>query len=76
MAIQADVQRNNQENPNSILRRFIKKVRTAGFTKTVRANRYYSRKPSKLRRRSSALDRLQKTEDYERLRKLGKVGTN
>jgi ribosomal protein S21 len=73
MAIQVEVKKHPNENANNVLRRFIKRVRSAGFTRTVRANRYASRKPSKHVRKQSALVRIQKTAEYNRLAKLGKA---
>lgn len=51
----------------------MKKARGAGFLKIVRGKRYHSRSVSKLRRKQSALERLKRTEEFDRLRKLGKV---
>ncbi|MBP9821533.1 MAG: 30S ribosomal protein S21 [Candidatus Pacebacteria bacterium] len=73
MTTQVEVRKNNNENANSVLRRFQKKVRGAGFTKIVRGKRYYSRVESKLRRKQSALVRIGKTADYNKLDKLGKT---
>lgn len=73
MTIQVEVRKNQNENANSVLRRFQKKVRGAGFTKIVRNKRYYSRIESKLRRKQSALVRIGKTADYNKLDKLGKT---
>lgn len=74
MAIQVEVKKHPNENANGVLRRFQKRVRSAGFTRTVRAKRYASRKPSDQTRKASALVRIEKTAHYERLRKLGKIG--
>ena len=76
MTIQVEVRKNQNENANSVLRRFIKKVRGAGFTRIVRAGRYYSRSESKLRRQQSALNRIEKSAEYEKLKKLGKITTD
>lgn len=73
MTVNVEVRKNNNENGNSVLRRFMKKARGAGFLKIVRGKRYHSRSVSKLRRKQSALERLKRTEEFDRLRKLGKV---
>ncbi len=73
MATHIVIEKTNNENNASMLRRFIRKVRNAGFTRTVRNRRYFSRLPSKLRRKQSALVRIEKTQEYEKLYKLGKV---
>lgn len=73
MAIQVEVKKHPNENANGVLRRFVKRVRAAGYTRTVRAKRYASRKPSHQTRKASALARLAKAAEYEHLRKLGKI---
>jgi ribosomal protein S21 len=72
MAVNVEVKRSGNENSNSVLRRFNKKTRGAGFLKVVRGKRYHSRSVSKLRRKLSALERLKRTEEFKRLEKLGK----
>lgn len=74
MAINIDITKNNNENANSVLRRFVKKVRSAGFLQVVRGNRYYSRNESDLRKKRSALVRIERTAEYEKKQKAGLVG--
>jgi ribosomal protein S21 len=73
MAINIEVVKNNNENGASVLRRFMKKVRGAGFMQEVRDRRYYSRKPSALRRKNSKIVMLTRKDAYETNLKLGKV---
>lgn len=73
MAINVEVTKNNNENGASVLRRFMKKVRGAGFLQEVRDRRYYSRKPSALRRKNSKIVVLGRKAAYEEAVKLGKV---
>jgi ribosomal protein S21 len=73
MAINIDISKNNNENANSVLRRFVKKVRSAGFLQVVRGQRYYNRPPSDLRKKRSALVRLERTAEYERKEKAGLI---
>lgn len=73
MAINVNIQKNNNENTNSVLRRFVKKVRTAGFLQEVRANRYFNRDQSKLKTKRSALVRLKLTKEYKAKEKAGAV---
>jgi ribosomal protein S21 len=73
MAINVNIQKNNNENTSSVLRRFVKKVRTAGFLQEVRGNRYFNRDQSKLKTKRSALVRLKLTSEYKAKEKAGAV---
>lgn len=73
MAVNVQITRNNNENASSVLRRFVKKVRSAGFLQEVRSRRYYSRDASKLRRKKSALVTLERTAKYRELEKMGQT---
>ena len=73
MAINVNIQKNNNENTSSVLRRFVKKVRTAGFLQEVRGNRYFKRDQSKLKTKRSALVRLKLTKEYKAKEKAGAV---
>ena len=73
MAINVNIQKNNNENTNSVLRRFVKKVRMAGFLQEVRGNRYFNRDQSKLKTKRSALVRLKLTKEYKAKEKAGAV---
>jgi ribosomal protein S21 len=74
MAINIDISKNNNENANNVLRRFVKKVRSAGFLQVVRGKRYYTRNASDLRTKRSALVRLERTAEYKKKEKAGLVG--
>lgn len=74
MAINVEITRNNNENSASVLRRFVKKVRGAGFLQAVRDRRSYVRVSSKLRRKKSKMVQLERAADYLEKKKLG-VGT-
>jgi ribosomal protein S21 len=73
MAINVQVSKNNNENAASVLRRFMKKVRGAGFLQEVRNRRSYVRTASKLRRKKSRLVQLERAANYQELDKLGKI---
>lgn len=73
MAINVTVQKNNNENTGGVLRRFMKKVRTAGFLQEVRGNRYFTRQQSNLKTKRSALVRLKRTAEYKAKEKSGQV---
>ncbi len=76
MATQIEVRKNGTENNASLLRRFSRKVMDAGIVRNGKGNRYAERKTSKLTNKKQALRRLVRREDYEKLKKLGKVPTN
>lgn len=76
MALNVDVQKNQNENSMSLLRRFSRKAKAIGFTRIVRSKRYFERQPSKLRRQQSALARMESAAKYEEMKKLGKIAAN
>jgi ribosomal protein S21 len=71
MAINVEITRNNNENAASVLRRFVKKVRGAGFLQEVRDRRYYTRVASKLRRKNSKMVSLEAIQQVCRARENG-----
>ena len=73
MAINVEVEKNNNESSANVIRRFTKRVQGAGIVPKVRGGRYYSRNRSRNIQRTSRLKKLAKREEYERLVKLGKV---
>jgi ribosomal protein S21 len=76
MAINVSIEKNATENTSSVLRRFQKKVRTAGFLQTVRGGRYFNRQQSTLKTKRSALVRIARTADYRAKEKAGQVMTD
>jgi len=68
-----EVQRAGNESNASLLRRFTKRVQGSGILRAVRGRRYAERMESPLKKKQSALKRISKREDYNRLRKLGKI---
>lgn len=71
MAINVEINRSNNENPASVLRRFLKKVRGAGFLQEVRGRRYFTRSASPLRRKKSKLVRIERAEKFQEMEKMG-----
>ncbi len=76
MATNVHIQKNNNENTNGVLRRFMKKVRMAGFLQEVRGGRYFTREQSGLKTKRSALVRLSRTAAYKAKEKAGEVMTD
>lgn len=68
-----EVRKNPNENNASVLRRFSRKIQESNIIQKVKGNRYNERKESKLKIKKSALKRMVKRKENERLRKLGKI---
>ncbi len=73
MAINVQVEKNNNESSANVIRRFTKRVQGAGIVQKVRNSRYYSRVKSGNVQRMAKLKKLAKKETYEKMLKLGKV---
>ncbi|MBI5139091.1 30S ribosomal protein S21 [Candidatus Nomurabacteria bacterium] len=69
-----EVKKNPNENNASVLRRFSRKIQESNIIQKVKGSRYNERKESKLKIKKSALKRMAKRKEIERLRKLGKIG--
>jgi ribosomal protein S21 len=76
MAVNVQVEKNQNESSANVIRRFTKRVQNAGIVRRMRDNRYYKREKSDNVRREARLKKLVKKAEYERLYKLGKVGNN
>lgn len=72
MTTRVEIKRKNSENALSVLRKFTRKVRNAGFILDLKKRRYFKRKDSTLRTKDSALNRLQKQQEFRELYKMGK----
>lgn len=73
MAINVQVEKNNNESSANVIRRFTKRVQGAGIIPKVRTGRYYTRIKSGNVQRMAKLKKLGKKETYEKLLKLGKI---
>ncbi len=73
MAINVQVEKNNNESSANVIRRFTKRVQGAGIVPKVRAGRYYERVKSGNVQRMAKLKKLAKKVTYEKLLKLGKI---
>lgn len=72
MTTRVEIKRKNSENALSVLRKFTRKVRNAGFIVDLKKRRYFKRKDSDLRTKDSALNRLEKQKGFRELYKMGK----
>ena len=68
-----EVKKNPNENNASVLRRFSRRIQESNIIQKVKNNRYNERKESKLKIKKSALKRMTKRKENEKLRKLGKI---
>lgn len=68
-----EVNKNQNENNASIVRRFSRRIKESGIIRKVKSSRYNVRKESKLTIKRSALKRIQKKKEIEKLKKLGKI---
>lgn len=66
------VVKNPNENNASILRRFSRRVQESGIIRKVKGERYNERKESRLKVKKSALRRMVRRAEIEKLKKLGK----
>ncbi len=71
--VNIEVVKGSTENNLSVLRRFTKRVQSAGVLPKVRTKRYTQRPPSRNTRRAKTLAYLKKKELYNELLRLGKV---
>ncbi len=68
-----EVNKNGNENNASILRRFSRKVQESNIIQKVKGSRYNKRKESKIKVKKGTLKRLERRQEIEKLRKLGKI---
>ena len=68
-----EVKRKERENPQSLVRRFTKRVQQSGILLRARKIRFKRREKSKDQRKKTALRREEMKKEYEELEKLGKT---
>lgn len=68
-----EARRREGESAASLVSRFTKKVRQSGILKEVRSRRFKDRAVNRNKRRAYALKREEKRQEFEALRKLGKL---
>lgn len=73
MAINVQVEKNNNESSANVIRRFTKRMQGAGIVPKVRGGRYFTRTKSDNVQRTAKLKKLMKRENYEKQVKLGKI---
>ena len=73
MAINVQVEKNQQESTANLIRRFTKRMQGAGIVQKARSGRYFNRDKSENVRRHSKLLKLMRQKTYETNLKLGKI---
>lgn len=73
MAVNIQVDRNNNENGVNLIKRFTRRVQGAGILSRVRSIRYSERKASRYVKKKRALKSLATREKTAELIKLGKI---
>ncbi len=73
MTVNVEVEKQNNENNTSLIRRFTKRVQGSGILPRVKSTRFREREPSKFKEKQQTLKRLEKRKERERLVKLGKI---
>ena len=71
--IRIEVRKNPNETATSLIRRFSKRVQTAGVLRAARARRYQERTKSEYVKKKFALARLDRMHQYELQKKLGLI---
>ena len=73
MAVNAEVQKNDNETPINLIRRFSKRVQGVGLIQEMRGRRYHSRDKSRLVRRKHTLKVIKRRAEVTELIKMGKM---
>lgn len=68
-----EVKKNPNENNTNLLRRFTRRIQESSIIQKVKSLRYNERPTSKLSMKNSALKRMAKRKEIEKLKKLGKM---
>ncbi|MDZ7726018.1 MAG: hypothetical protein U5L75_00335 [Candidatus Campbellbacteria bacterium] len=68
-----EVEANTNEPNSSVVRRFTQRVRGSGLLRIARGGRYLNREKSKFIKKKEALKSIERKNEIERLKKLGKL---
>jgi len=71
MATNVDITKTKSDNNLGVLRKFSRKVKISGVLKKKRSLRYFERQASDFRKKSQALNRIIKRDEYELREKMG-----
>jgi ribosomal protein S21 len=73
MIINVKVEKQNNENNTSLIRRFTKRVQGSGMLPRAKSLRFRNRPISVAKRKQQTLKKLEKKKEREKLIKLGKL---
>jgi len=68
-----EVRKKQGESASNLLFNFTKRIKRSGILREARKRRFYARKLSRVKRKSSALHREDKRQRMERAKKLGVI---
>ena len=68
-----EVRRKERETFGAMLRRFTRRVQMSGVLKEARRTRFYAKPPTRVKKKESALRRIQTRKARAQLEKLGKL---
>lgn len=71
--INVQIEKTPNESSINLIKRFTKRVQSAGVLRKVRSNRYKARKPSEYTKKKHTLAVLGRQAETKRLIKLGKI---
>jgi ribosomal protein S21 len=66
-----EVKKQERETPQSLIRRFTKRVQKSGVLLWARTSRYHKRSKSRQMKKRAALRREELRKEYQKLKKLG-----
>ena len=66
-----EIKKQERDNPQSLVRRFSRRLKDSGIMIRARSIRFRKRKLSAFTKRKAALRRIEKRNEYERLSRLG-----
>ncbi len=68
-----EIKKNGTESSASVMRRFSRRVRESGIVRHVKDGRYAKRLPSAFVNKKNALKKLERRDEFAKLKKLGKI---
>ncbi len=68
-----EIKKYQRENPQSLARRFAKRMQQSGILLRARKNRFKERPKSRQAKKRAALRREELKKEYQKLKKLGKL---
>lgn len=76
MSVNVEVNKNNNESPVNLIRRFTKRVKGSGILPRLRSTVYHKKPESGFKKKRHTLKAIEKRAEIEHLKKLGKMPEN